>query len=792
MPGKKNPIQIFKELTTGAITIGVIYLAFGLAWITLSDALVQSIFHDADVAIITAVQTYKGYAYIILTAILLVLLIGGFAQRLKTAIEKQQDSGSALRKLVDEVGKVIAQLDLNGKFVYTNTDFCKFFGYTAEEMLRKSIFELTHPDDHEADKVCWARLLARETNDIQKEKRFLNKKNQISWAQEKVTLVEDSKRDPRYIVLVIHDINSLKQAESKLEENIQYYQTVLENSFDGVSIVDKEGVIKYQTPSVASIIGYPKDSRLGSSAFSFIVPDDLPKVQTIMHQLVNGELPEARTVIRYTRADSEIRYLDLYVKNMLADRLINGLVVNFRDITERFIAEHKLIESEEQYKLLFLHNPVPVFIYDLQTLDYLQINDAAVKSYGYTREEFLGMNLRDIRPKEDIQKVIDDVARIESGGIEQNKIWRHLTKSGELKYVEISSITIQYNGKRARMSIANDVTSIINNQENMRQSEERYRHLVENLPAGAVLVQGEELYFNKAVADITGYSRDEVNTLDSWFQKLYTGDAKLIRQYYEQDKAANFGLARTVSLTTKGGAKRWATFFAYKFETGEVWLIQDVTEQKKTDELIINSIIEAEDRERKRIAEELRDGLGNLLVSANFMLEKVMEDLSQLTTEQQEYLNNAVELIRHATTGTRSIAANLIPLNLVEADITDILKDFFAKTQISTRLTLNFKSEVNKPIVNPNLANNLYRIAQEAIHHITKHSNATHVIAKLTNNISSLIFTIEDNGLQTSAAGEEAILTNITNRVKTIGGTMEVKSVADGGTRLTVVVPFSF
>ncbi|CAN5256846.1 hypothetical protein BH09BAC1_BH09BAC1_11780 [soil metagenome] len=791
----KNLFNSFKKTGTGVLTIGIVYLAFGLAWISFSDAFVQAMFADADSATITSIQTYKGYAYISVTSIFLMLLISNFAKRIKGATKLQEETGNTLKKLIEEVGVGIARLDLDGKFIYANPDFCKFFGYTADELERKSVFELTHPDDYESDKKCWESLLAQDSNDIQKEKRFFNKFNQINWAQEKVTLIVDSNRDPLYVVLVIQDINSLKTAEQKLEEHIKYFQTVLENSFDGVSIVSKEGTIKYQTPSVGYITGQPSGSRLGESAFSFIDAEDMPKVKTIFQQLVSGEVPEMRTVIKYHRANKELRYLDLYVKNMLTDPLINGLVVNFRDITDRFKAESKLVESEEQYKLLFMHNPIPVFIYDLKTLNYLQVNDAAVKNYGYSREEFLQMNLKDIRPREDIEKVLEDLAKLDAGVPEPNKIWRHFTKDGQLKYVEISAIKIHFNGQMVRMSIANDVTHIINNQEIIRQSEERYRHLVENLPAGAVLVQGEDIYFNKAASEITGYSLSEINTLDKWFEKLYSGDAKLIRQYYEEDKAKNFGLARTVSLLTKNGEKKWTTFYAYKFETGEVWLLQDVTEQKKIDERIINSILEAEDRERRRIAEGLHDGLGSLLINANFKLENLKEHLASFSEEQQEQLLACHELLRKAIEGTRSIAVNLIPLNLSDENIGEILKDLFSQTQISTGVNISVENELDKAIVNPTLANNLYRIGQEAMHNILKHEQATHVIIKIARDKDTLVFSIEDNGLGYGSIEDKngnVELTNITNRVNVFGGVLDIKPIPSGGTYLNIRIPYNF
>lgn len=784
--------KLLNSTEAGVVTIGMVYLAFGLSWILFSDAMVQFVFSDSNTSTITTVQTYKGLFYIIITTILLLVLIANFARKLKLANEQQKDAGVALQKLLDEVGSGIAQLDLSGKFVYANPDCCNFFGLAEDALLKKTIFELTHPDDLAQEKRLWNKLLQRESNFYTFDKRFINHLSQVNWAQEKVSVVEDSRRDPKYFVLVINNINELKKAETKLEENIRYYQSILENSFDGVSIIDIDGKVKYQTPSVEKIIGYPKDSRVGASALSFIANEDLPKVQTILKQLVKGEIEEARTVIKYVRSDNETRYLDLYTKSMLHDPLIKGIVVNFRDITDKFLIENRLVENEDQYKLLFLHNPLPVFIYNVDNLQYLQVNDAALNKYGYSREEFLTMTLKDIRPKEDIQKVLEDIAKVDTDEHEKTQIWRHLTKDGKLIYVEISAVNIRYNGQKARMSIANDVTDMVNSQENIRKSEERYRHLVENLPAGAVLVQGTSLYFNKAVSEMTGYTLEEISTIDTWFDKLYGKDSALIRSYYEQDKDSGFKEPRTVPVIDKLGLKRWITFYGYRFETGEVWLVQDVTERKKMDELIISSILETEDRERKRIAEELHDGLGHLLVTANILLQSIEDSAQNLDEELKGKIVSCHATLKKAIDENRSITANITPLGLVNENIAPTLAKLFETFENTTRIKVNFKVDNDKHLLTQGIGNNLYRIAQEALNNILKHAKATSVDIKLACD-HNLTFTITDNGIGFNTHGEEDNngigFTNIANRVKAMGGTLDIASATDQGTTLTIVVP---
>jgi PAS domain S-box-containing protein len=113
-------------------------------------------------------------------------------------------------------------------------------------------------------------------------------------------------------------------------------------------------------------------------------------------------------------------------------------------------------ESEEGYRLLFESNPQPMWIYDRDTLRFLEVNHAAVCHYGYSREEFLSMTLKEIRPPQDVPSLCKKVAAIQPGMNSASS--RHLKKDGTVFSVEIVSHTLQFNGKRAELVLAMDVS----------------------------------------------------------------------------------------------------------------------------------------------------------------------------------------------------------------------------------------------------------------------------------------------------------------------------------------------
>ncbi len=147
------------------------------------------------------------------------------------------------------------------------------------------------------------------------------------------------------------------------------------------------------------------------------------------------------------------------------------------DITERKRVEDEARESEERYRLLFESNPQPMWVYDLETLAFLAVNESAVHHYGYSREDFLAMTIKDIRPAEDIPALCDSLAR-GSQAVGAPGIWRHLKKDGCIIEVEITSHLLVFDDRRAELILAHDVTE--------RRRAEAERQIISEIVQGVV------------------------------------------------------------------------------------------------------------------------------------------------------------------------------------------------------------------------------------------------------------------------------------------------------------------
>src|ERR1700731_4274159 len=136
---------------------------------------------------------------------------------------------------------------------------------------------------------------------------------------------------------------------------------------------------------------------------------------------------------------------------------------------ERKTAERELRESEERYRTLFESNPNPMWVYDLETLSFLAVNAAAVRHYGYSQEEFLTMTLKDIRPPEEVPRLMEDLGK-ETGadGLDNLAQWRHRKKDGVLIDVEITSHELTWLERPAKLALINDITERKRAEETLR------------------------------------------------------------------------------------------------------------------------------------------------------------------------------------------------------------------------------------------------------------------------------------------------------------------------------------
>jgi two-component system cell cycle sensor histidine kinase/response regulator CckA len=173
--------------------------------------------------------------------------------------------------------------------------------------------------------------------------------------------------------------------------------------------------------------------------------------------------------------------------------------------------DRALRESERRYRLLFEKSPLAIWVYDTETLEFLDINEAAVRLYGFGRDEFLSMTIKDIRPPEEIPALLADFVRNPLGH-RVGSVWRHRRRDGTDILVEVASHPLDFGGRPARIVLAKDVTEHHRAEDALRESEERYRVVAETATDGIITMneRSEIVFANRALENMFGYPAGEL------------------------------------------------------------------------------------------------------------------------------------------------------------------------------------------------------------------------------------------------------------------------------------------
>lgn len=269
------------------------------------------------------------------------------------------------------------------------------------------------------------------------------------------------------------DISVQKEQDRKLKEINQCYNHLMR--FVSTAVWDWEigtATAVWHGDSLTKLLGYqPEEKRTVAYWEESVHPDDLPKVkQTFQTTLLNGE---SYYTNQYRIREKSGKYIYVCDRASII-RDANGSPVKVigvtDDITVQKQYEAALIEAKESYQSLFHNAPLPQWIYDSETLRFLDVNTAAIQHYGYTYNEFLQMSLPDIRPEKDRQKAKETVHHRRIDGVANRGTWTHIKKNGEPILVEISLTLIHFQNKTAHLATLNDVTEKLNLQKQLNDA----------------------------------------------------------------------------------------------------------------------------------------------------------------------------------------------------------------------------------------------------------------------------------------------------------------------------------
>jgi PAS domain S-box-containing protein len=482
------------------------------------------------------------------------------------------------------------------------------------------------------------------------------------------------------------DLTELKLAEEQLSEKEKRFRSLIDTAPDATVIVDEKGIIQIANQQAVKVFGYTKAELTGMPIEILMPKANKHRHESFRRQFVNE--PHAREMglgrdLFALRKDGQVIPVEISLSPFHSDE---GVLVtaSIRDITERKKADNELKRSEEKYRQLFHNSPLPMWVTEIESKRLIDINEAAIRHYGYSREEFLQMDVWKLQAGRDIEEFNKWLSKNYDDPAVQTGIWQHVRKDKSIIDVEVSSHRIIYEDRPCRLIVANDITERKKAELELEESYKSIRSLTEHL--------------------------------------------------------------------------------------------QNIREEERT-----------------HIAREIHDELGQQITVMMMDVAWLDRKIDAENTGAKQKIKELLELLDHTVKSVRRISTELRPsvlddLGLVAA--ADLhLKEFEKRSGIRTRF-IEPETELQ---LNDQVKNALFRILQESLTNVARHSGAKAATVTLGKKNKKVVLIIEDNGVgfdERKAAAKKTLgVLGMKERAAGIGGEYIISGKPGKGTAITVSVP---
>jgi two-component system cell cycle sensor histidine kinase/response regulator CckA len=402
--------------------------------------------------------------------------------------------------------------DIHGHILDVNNGYCQVLGYTRDEILNMNMMDIVANESLKQVAQYFSKLTSVGHTRFETKHRRYNG----SIMDVEVSAAYD-KNNSKYYAF-ISDITERKQAEEKLRENEERYHNIIANA-GGVAYQRDwlNETYTFMDEGIINLTGYSSD-EMTPNLFIDLINDENHGVydKKIIHSEVSHQVGEG--IFTLYQGEYYIRTKDGQ-KKCLADSALelrdndNNIIQSMgmlQDITERKLSEKQLMASEIKYRTLFNSLVDAVSILDMEGR-FLEVNDAYVERLGYSSEELLNMNVRDINSSENAELVLERLKQLKDGRLKFFEAI-HIANDGRRIPVEVGGRGIEYNGIPAVLNIVRDITERKQGEYELRQSDERYRIIIQTAMEGFWLAdfQGRLLEVNDTYCRMSGYSEQEL------------------------------------------------------------------------------------------------------------------------------------------------------------------------------------------------------------------------------------------------------------------------------------------
>ncbi|MFX1443998.1 MAG: PAS domain S-box protein [Promethearchaeota archaeon] len=541
---------------------------------------------------------------------------------LKQKEEELRNSEEKYRAIFTSGGIGVVKVSTKGEALEYNERLLDFFGYNSEEFKNKTFMELTHPDDLNADIKFYQDLLKGKIDHYSMEKRYFHKNGEIRWGNLTVSLVRNNNMEPSYAISLLEDITNRKIVEEKIKESEEKFKTIFMDSPIGIELYDSNGILLDANTSCLEIFGVEDiNSTKGFKLFedpnvSDEVKDRLYRGKTIKYESF-FDFEKVKKLNLYETTKSGKIFLDVLIKPIYLNGYENAsnYLVQVQDITEKKLTEQKLMqlnqelenkveertkklkESEEKYRSLYQHAPLPY-----QSLDengmILDVNQAWLDFFKYNREEVIGKWLGKFIIPESRDFLKDRFTQFKKEGEAHGVQYEVIRKDGTHKIISFNGkIGYDQDGNFLRTHcIFEDITLTRRFEQKLKESEEKFRILTEQSLMGICIIQDNKIkYANQAISDICEYSVEEMLSWDKINSANFIHPDDLVfvsEQMMKKQKGIDkdVDIHYSYRLITKKKKIKWVEQYSksisYEGRPADFATIMDITERQQAENKI--------------------------------------------------------------------------------------------------------------------------------------------------------------------------------------------------------------
>jgi PAS domain S-box-containing protein len=454
-------------------------------------------------------------------------------------------------------------------------------------------------------------------------------------------------------------------------------------------------------------------------------------------------------------------------------------------------AKQALRRSETKYRRLFNDSRDALFIVAPDG-EILAANPAAHEMFGYEAWEVKAQDLY-VDPSDRLEFR----QQLEAQGFIEDFETKMKHRDGTEMHCLMTS-TARWNAEghaEAYQTIVRDITAHKRAEEALRASEERFRTFTEKALVGVYIVQeGQFRYVNPRFAEIFDYSVEKVLREKSPLDLIDPDDHSLVAHHIRERLE---GRTETAKYTCRGLTRHgqsihvevYGTRIQHEGQPAILGTAIDITERRRLE----REILQVSEDERRRIGQDLHDGLGQMLTGIGMMAQNLSQALKKNDSDHVPIAEEISNLIHEADRHAHELAHGLTPVDLSTGGLPTALEQLSVRTEQLFDIECDVTDLESVPIDDTTIATNLYRIAQEAITNAVKHGNARKIELALQQAGNQLRLMVRDDGSGFSPRSDSSPdggmgIDLMEYRARIIGGTLNIRRLPEGGTALTCSV----